>query len=100
MDISYILSIAMKNIADILNPGGPDERGICALYKNCFGTCHDFIYREQDSISPSGEDEKASLSGQNLLTDSKLRTIIDIPEALSGASSFNAEVSYDFSYSA
>lgn len=46
------------------------------------------------------EDEKASLSGQNLLTDSKLRTIIDIPEALSGASSFNAEVSYDFSYSA
>lgn len=46
------------------------------------------------------EDEKASLSGQNLLTDSKLRTIIDIPEALSGASSFSAEVSYDFSYSA
>ena len=46
------------------------------------------------------EEELAPLSGQNLLTDSKLRTIIERPEALSAAGNITAEISYDFTYSA
>ena len=46
------------------------------------------------------EDELAPLSGQNLLTNSKLRTVIEMPEVLSGAESIAAEISYDYTYSA
>lgn len=46
------------------------------------------------------EEEFAPLSGQNLLTDSKLRTVIEIPEVLSGAGDISAAISYDFTYSA
>lgn len=44
------------------------------------------------------EEELAPLSGQNLLTDSRLRTIIDTPSSLADAESITAEISYDFSY--
>ena len=46
------------------------------------------------------EEELQPLSGQNLLTDSKLRTVIEIPEIISGSNSFTASVSYDYEYSA
>lgn len=46
------------------------------------------------------EEELQPLLGQNLLTDSKLRTVIEIPEILSGSNSFTASVSYDYEYSA
>ena len=45
------------------------------------------------------EEELAPLSGQNLLTDSRLRTIIAWPAALADAGTITAAVSYDFSYS-
>ena len=44
------------------------------------------------------EEELAPLAGQNLLTDSRLRTIIDTPSSLADAESITAEISYDFSY--
>lgn len=44
------------------------------------------------------EEELAPLAGQNLLTDSRLRTIIDTPSSLVDAESITAEISYDFSY--
>ena len=44
------------------------------------------------------EDDLAPLSGQNLLTDSSLRTIIEMPEALADATSFTVRQDYDFSY--
>ena len=44
------------------------------------------------------EEELAPLVGQNLLTDSRLRTIIDTPSSLADAESITAEISYDFSY--
>ena len=46
------------------------------------------------------EEEMGTINGQNLLAGSTLRIVIDIPEALSGASSYTAEVGYDYSYSA
>ena len=45
------------------------------------------------------EEELAPVEGQNLLTNSKLRTVIEVPEALSGAETITAEISYDFTYS-
>lgn len=45
------------------------------------------------------EDDVGTIKGQNLLAGSTLRIVIDLPEALSGASSFTAEASYDYSYS-
>ncbi len=44
------------------------------------------------------EEELEPLSGQNLLTASSLRTIIEMPEALAGASSYSVRQEYDFSY--
>ena len=44
------------------------------------------------------EEELVPLAGQNLLTDSRLRTIIDTPSSLADAESITAEISYDFSY--
>lgn len=44
------------------------------------------------------EEELAPLAGQNLLTDSRLRTIIDTPSSLADAENITAEISYDFSY--
>lgn len=44
------------------------------------------------------EEEVKPLSGQNLLVDSRLRLVIDIPEALSGETSFTAAESHSFSY--
>ena len=44
------------------------------------------------------EEELQPLSGQNLLTDSKLRTIIELPEALSKASAYSVDLAYDFKY--
>lgn len=46
------------------------------------------------------ESETESLSGKNLLVDSKLRTVIEIPEVLTGSDAFTASVSYDYEYSA
>ncbi len=46
------------------------------------------------------ESETESLSGKNLLVDSKLRTVIEIPEVLTGSDVFTASVSYDYEYSA
>lgn len=45
------------------------------------------------------EDELAPVSGKNLLTNSRLRTVIGIPASLRGASVITADVDYDFSYS-
>ena len=45
------------------------------------------------------DEETEPLSGQNLLTNSRLRTIIEIPAELESASAITAEASYDFSYS-
>ena len=45
------------------------------------------------------EEDVGTIKGQNLLAGSTLRIVIDLPEALSGASSFTAEASYDYSYS-
>ena len=44
------------------------------------------------------ETDLEPLLGQNLLTGSRLRTVIDLPEALKGADSFTVSLSYDFSY--
>ena len=44
------------------------------------------------------EEDLAPLSGQNLLTDSRLRTVIEEPESLQGASAYSVDLSYDFSY--
>ena len=44
------------------------------------------------------EEELAPLAGQNLLTDSRLRTIIDTPSSLADVENITAEISYDFSY--
>lgn len=44
------------------------------------------------------EEELTPLAGQNLLTDSRLRTIIDTPSSLADAENISAEISYDFSY--
>ena len=44
------------------------------------------------------EEDLEPLSGQNLLTDSSLRTVIEMPEVLSGASSYSVRQDYDFSY--
>ena len=57
------------------------------------------LHGDDGSIYTLTEDELAPISGKNLLTDSRLRTIIDIPESLSGADEITADVSYDFSYS-
>lgn len=57
------------------------------------------LHGDDGSIYTLTEDELAPVSGKNLLTDSRLRTIIDIPESLSGADEITADVSYDFSYS-
>ena len=46
------------------------------------------------------ETDLEPVSGQNLLTDSKLRTVIEMPEALAGASSIQAAIEYNYSYSA
>ena len=45
------------------------------------------------------DEEVEPLSGQNLLTNSKLRTVIDLPSSLEGASAISADATYDFSYS-
>lgn len=45
------------------------------------------------------EEDIGTIRGQNLLAGSTLRIVIDLPEALSGAASFTAEASYDYSYS-
>ena len=55
---------------------------------------------DDGSVYALTEEELQPLSGQNLLTDSKLRTIIDVPASLAGAEAITASVSYDFSYSA
>ena len=54
---------------------------------------------DDGSVYTLTEEELQPLSGQNLLTDSKLRTIIDVPASLAGAEAITASVSYDFSYS-
>lgn len=46
------------------------------------------------------EEELQPLLGQNLLTASKLRSVIDMPAALADAESITASISYDYSYSA
>ncbi len=46
------------------------------------------------------EEEVSKITGANLLTDSKLRTVIEMPEALAGASSIQAAIEYNYSYSA
>ena len=46
------------------------------------------------------ETELEPVSGQNLLTDSKLRTVIEMPEVLAGSSSIQAAIEYNYSYSA
>ena len=45
------------------------------------------------------DEETEPLSGQNLLTNSKLRTVIELPSALEGASAISVDATYDFSYS-
>ena len=44
------------------------------------------------------EEELAPVSGQNLLTDSRLRTIIDVPEELADSTAYTVSLTYDFSY--
>ena len=44
------------------------------------------------------EEELEPVTGQNLLTDSKLRTVIGVPEELAGCTAYTVAVSYDFSY--
>ena len=46
------------------------------------------------------EEELQPLNGQNLLTASRLRTVIDVPEVLAASESITASVSYDYEYSA
>ena len=46
------------------------------------------------------EEELEPLSGQNLLTDSRLRTVIEIPAVFTDTSTIEAAIDYDFSYSA
>ena len=46
------------------------------------------------------EEELQPLSDQNLLTNSQLRTVIEIPEALQGCDSIAASIDYDYEYSA
>ena len=44
------------------------------------------------------EEELEPVTGQNLLTDSKLRTVFGVPEELAGCTAYTVAVSYDFSY--
>ena len=50
--------------------------------------------------SSLSEEELQPLSDQNLLTNSQLRTVIEIPEALQGCDSIAASIDYDYEYSA
>lgn len=45
------------------------------------------------------EEELGPLKGQNLLANSRLRTVIDMPDVLSGAGAVTADISYDYTYS-
>ncbi|MBO8436724.1 MAG: molecular chaperone [Spirochaetes bacterium] len=54
---------------------------------------------DNGAVYTLSEEEVGPLSGQNLLTDSKLRTIIEIPEALSSSENITATISYDYTYS-
>lgn len=45
------------------------------------------------------EDELGAVKGANLLTDSKLRIVMDVPEALVGAKTLDCDVRYDYKYS-
>ena len=58
------------------------------------------ISDDKGNIYTLTEEELLPLSGQNLLTNSKLRTVIEMPEILTGSDSFTASVSYDYEYSA
>ena len=55
---------------------------------------------DNGAVYTLSETELEPVSGQNLLTDSKLRTVIEMPEALAGASSIQAAIEYNYSYSA
>lgn len=46
------------------------------------------------------DDDMGGIKGNNLLTDSKLRIVMEMPEILDGSSSYKVDFSYDFSYSA
>ena len=45
------------------------------------------------------DDDMGVIKGQNLLTDSTLRIVLDVPEALSGATAFDVAISYNYRYS-
>ena len=57
------------------------------------------LHGDDGSTYVLDEDELAPVSGKNLLTNSRLRTVIGIPASLRGASVITADVDYDFSYS-
>lgn len=46
-----------------------------------------------------GEEEMGVVNGANLLTDSKLRIVIDLPEELASSRTFDCIVRYDYKYS-
>ena len=58
------------------------------------------LHGDNGSTYSLTSNEIESINGINLLTDSSVNIVLDaIPEALSGASSFDVEISYDYSYS-
>ena len=54
---------------------------------------------EDGSSYVLSEEELGPLKGQNLLANSRLRTVIDMPDVLSGAGAVTADISYDYTYS-
>ena len=45
------------------------------------------------------DDDMGVIKGQNLLTDSTLRIVLDVPPELAGSTEFTPEISYNYSYS-
>lgn len=45
------------------------------------------------------DEDMGNIKGNNLLTDSKLRIVMDMPEILNDSTSYDVDFSYDYSYS-
>lgn len=70
------------------------------------GSVHQLLNNLSVTVSGDGgsysltDEDMGTIKGNNLLTDSKLRIVMDMPEVLEGSSAYKVDFSYDFKYSA
>lgn len=95
-------SVVVENVTGTASLN--DEGKLEIILENT-GSVHQML--NELSITVSGdnggsyvltEEELTPVTGQNLLTDSRLRTVIEVPEELAGSSSYTVSLTYDFSY--